>query len=67
MKTLLLLLASTSLSLAGGIREKRQSYYNRGGGSGYGGNNYGQGRADVQVDYKYISRIPTPCLVKWSY
>lgn len=48
MKTLLLLLASTSLSLAGGIREKRQSYYNRGGGSGYGGNNYGQGRADVQ-------------------
>ena len=48
MKILLLLAASTTLALAGEIREKRQSYYGRGGNS-YGGNNY-QGRADVQVD-----------------
>ena len=41
MKTLLLLLASTSLVL--GQRYQRP-------GNSYGGNNYGQGRADVQVE-----------------
>ena len=54
MKTLVFLLVTTTLVLAGGIREKRQSWR---GGNGYGGNNYGQGRADVQVEFNLLPSI----------
>ena len=61
MKTLLVLLASTTLVLAGGLREKRQSYYGRGGNS-YSGNSYAQGRADVQVVTTNIYNEPHQAL-----
>ena len=60
MRILLLLAASASLSLAGGIREKRQSYYGRVGG-GYGGQ---QGRADVQVGFTLYFTISVSGLFK---
>ena len=51
---LLLLLATTSLVLGGGLRrEKRQmNYY------GGDGNNYPQGRANVQVTHSRRSGLP---------